>query len=302
MKDSAFESHVFNSIPLPCLLLNVDAPHFTIYSVNDAYLEATNSRRSDLVGKGLFEAFPANPEETGSTGISNLLRSLQLVLSKRERDRMATQKYDIPIRGTAQFEVRYWEPENIPIADADGAVNFILHSITDVTGKMLLAEETESTKGQFQAMMQSVDGIFWEADAQSFAFTYVSPQVKSILGYTPEEWIAEGEFWQNHIHPEDREQAIQFCHANTMEGKDHQFDYRMITANGISKWLHDIVTVVKENGHAKFLRGVMVDVSERKAGEQLRKLLETTVAKTNDAILITKAEPLDAPSGPLVFG
>ncbi|NGP86828.1 PAS domain S-box protein [Fodinibius halophilus] len=122
---------------------------------------------------------------------------------------------------------------------------------------------TESLK-RYQDLVQSVDGIVWEADAKTFEFNYVSPQSEEILGYSPSEWCENSNFWKNHIHPDDREKAVTFCHHKTKKGENHSFEYRMMTSDGNEVWLRDYVTVVREEGEPTILRGLMVDITEHK--------------------------------------
>ena len=42
----------------------------------------------------------------------------------------------------------------------------------------------------YEILIESIDGIVWEADAETFAFTYVSPQAERILGYPLARWTA----------------------------------------------------------------------------------------------------------------
>jgi hypothetical protein len=87
-----------------------------IVAVSDAYLHATMTRREDILGRGLFEVFPDNPDDPAATGVGNLRASLDRVRSGRLPDTMAVQKYDIrrPEADGGGFEVRYWSPLNSP--------------------------------------------------------------------------------------------------------------------------------------------------------------------------------------------
>ena len=116
-------------------------------------------------------------------------------------------------------------------------------------------------------MIHTIDGIVWEADATTFELTYVSPQAERFLGYSSEQWLLQPTFWKDHIHPDDRDQAISYCRASTAEMRDHDFEYRMIAADGHEVWLRDIVTVTVENDAPKTLRGIMVDITVRKQAE-----------------------------------
>ncbi|MDZ4072592.1 MAG: PAS domain S-box protein [Sediminibacterium sp.] len=119
---------------------------------------------------------------------------------------------------------------------------------------------------------QQIDGILWEANAQTFEFTYISPQVEKILGYTVHEWMSQKDFWQTHIHPDDRDGAVNLCHCETVAGRDHVFEYRMIAKNGKEIWVHDRVTIECKKGIPSVLRGVMIDITREK--EIQRRLLQ----------------------------
>lgn len=95
-KQALFE--FFKVSPIPSLVLHIDAPKYTIADVNEAYLLATKSKRSDLIGKGIFEAFPSNDSDPEADGVENLALSLKTVIETQKKHQMAVQKYDIPIR------------------------------------------------------------------------------------------------------------------------------------------------------------------------------------------------------------
>ncbi|MEO1968398.1 MAG: HWE histidine kinase domain-containing protein [Sphingomonadaceae bacterium] len=138
---------LFASSPAPFLILNPDAPRFTIADVNDAYLTATMRCRDDLVGCAMFEAFPDNPSDPAADGVKNLRASLERVLVTRQFDLMEVQRYAI-IRPDGIFEERWWQPANAPVLDGNGNVVAIIHHVADVTErhasderqKLLLAE------------------------------------------------------------------------------------------------------------------------------------------------------------------
>jgi PAS domain S-box-containing protein len=97
---------------------------------------------------------------------------------------------------------------------------------------------------------------------------FISKQAERVLGYPVERWLSEPTFWRDHLHPEDREWALQFCQTATAEKRDHEFEYRIIAADGRVVWLHDLVTVVVEGDRVTRVRGVMVDLTNRKQAEE----------------------------------
>ena len=109
---------LFESSPTPYLVLGPDSPRFTIMAVTDAYVAATMTRRQEIMGRGMFDVFPDNPDEHGATGVDNLRASLERVLDSKAPDTMPVQKYDIrkPDLEGGGFEERYWSPINTPFS------------------------------------------------------------------------------------------------------------------------------------------------------------------------------------------
>lgn len=121
-----------------------------------------------------------------------------------------------------------------------------------------------SNKAKYRHLIDSIEGIVWEADPRTFFFKFVSQRAEDILGYPVNRWIEEPTFWADHLHPDDREWAIEFCVSSSRALRNHVFEYRMLAADGRVVWLRDLVTVVVDAGEAVSLRGLMVDVTERK--------------------------------------
>jgi signal transduction histidine kinase len=124
-------------------------PDFVIVAVTNAYLHATMTTRDGVLGRGLFDVFPDNPDDPTATGTRNLRASLERVLTRRMPDTMAVQKYDIrrPASEGAVFEERYWAPINTPVLGSDGAVEYIIHSVEDVTELVQSRSRADETLG-----------------------------------------------------------------------------------------------------------------------------------------------------------
>src|ERR1041385_9158751 len=123
-----------------------------------------------------------------------------------------------------------------------------------------------SPRQRYEQLVASIDGIVWEADAQTFQFTFVSEQAERLLGYPLERGLGPG-FWADHLHPDDRDRTVELCRRATRQLRKHDFEYRMIAADGRVVWLRDIVTVAAKGGVPVDLCGVMVDITERKQAE-----------------------------------
>jgi PAS domain S-box-containing protein len=104
----------------------------------------------------------------------------------------------------------------------------------------------------------------WEGDAQTGLFTFVSPAAERILGYPTDSWLIEPTFWIDRLHPDDREWVVDYCASATAALRPHECEYRMLAADGRSVWLRETVTVTAENQRPKLLRGMLIDITERK--------------------------------------
>jgi signal transduction histidine kinase/ActR/RegA family two-component response regulator len=125
----------------PDLYLVLD-PDLQIVAASAAYLNATMTRQEEIVGRGIFEVFPDNPDDPAATGVRNLSASLDRVRRQRVADSMAVQKYDIqrPEEEGGGFEERYWSPKNTPVLDDLGELAYIVHRVEDVTEFVRLSE------------------------------------------------------------------------------------------------------------------------------------------------------------------
>jgi PAS domain S-box-containing protein len=158
-----------------------------------------------------------------------------------------------------------------------------------------------------RGLIADLDAVVWEADARSMRFTFVSDGVTELLGYTRSEWLAEPEFWAEHIHPDDRELAMEtFIHAAT-EGGRFDMEYRFMAKDGTAVWLRDIGHVVTDvEARPVLLRGLMVEITAQKAAEEDRResqeRFQRVVEHMSGIVYIEGwAEPGSGVPGPMIY-
>jgi PAS domain S-box-containing protein len=129
----------------------------------------------------------------------------------------------------------------------------------------------ESAARRFEELVQGLDAVVWEADPRTLSLTFVSDYASEMLGHPVARWIEEPDFWENLIHPDDRDTATA-VRRRILAGHGHELEYRVVAADGRVLWVRDVVHVVRdESGEPRRLRGVMVDISDRiEAEERLR--------------------------------
>lgn len=129
----------------------------------------------------------------------------------------------------------------------------------------------------YKTLLESTKAIPWRIDWQSMTFSYIGPQIETLLGWSQHSWVSVDD-WVERMHPDDREYVVNFCVSQSRAGVDHEADYRALTVNGDYVWIRDVVHVIRKHGEVEALIGFMFDISERKQTEEhlirLQKQLE----------------------------
>jgi len=156
---------------------------------------------------------------------------------------------------------RVWLRVNCELVrDERGAICGVVASFSDVTAEREAIVKLQESEWRFRALVEGTDIVLWEFDPAENRFTYVSPQAER-WGYSLAAWQERG-FWEATLHPEDRATALQFCHTETVAGRDHRFQYRMVKADGDVMWVDDFVTIANGQDGRRVMRGVLVDVTK----------------------------------------
>jgi PAS domain S-box-containing protein len=103
---------------------------------------------------------------------------------------------------------------------------------------------------------------------------YISPQVSSMLGYSPAEWLAQPGLFFQLVHPEDRDRVTDEIAETSAATTPLRSEYRMLSRDGRVVWvLDEAVTVRDDDGRPLYVQGFLLDVSERRqAGEERERL------------------------------
>ncbi|HIG30914.1 MAG TPA: PAS domain S-box protein [Verrucomicrobiales bacterium] len=105
--------------------------------------------------------------------------------------------------------------------------NRILAIVGDISDRKEAELALHDSEHSYRSLVNTIDGIVWEADPKNFEFTFVSKQAEKILGYPIEQWLTQKSFWIDHLHPEDRVWAPEKCITDTESGKDHSLEYTL---------------------------------------------------------------------------
>lgn len=158
---------------------------------------------------------------------------------------------------------------------------WILLAHQNVTPVKRIAKTLQNRDRPSKEIRESSHIIPWEADAKTWRMTYIGREAEVLLGYPREDWY-KPDFWESHLHPDDRRSAIDRCRQLSTRQPHFELRYRMIAKDGRPVWLLDLVTVVGPLKRPRSLRGFFLDVTaeaERHERETLQRLLSEAVGE-----------------------
>lgn len=135
--------------------------------------------------------------------------------------------------------------------------------LIDVTGRDAAREALGVVQQNYRALIDSIQGIVWEADPRTLDVLFVSQSAERILGYPLTVW-SDANFWPNHIYVSDRERVLlEVAKALAAGDGSCTIDYRVLDANRNCVWFRDSLTIFTHHGKKRLL-GVAVDITDRK--------------------------------------
>lgn len=157
--------------------------------------------------------------------------------------------------------------------------------IEDVTKRKNEAQRLIESQKRIESLINTVDGVVWEGYPDNDTYTFISNKVSDVLGYTPEECLNTPRFWENHLYGEDKQQVRDYITKALNEKRERDFEYRMLAKDGSIVWIRDIVAVIEEEGQPLKLRGIMIDITNRKQSEEALKKSFALVTEQNKRLL-----------------
>mgnify|MGYP001239122553 CR=1 FL=1 len=139
----------------------------------------------------------------------------------------------------------------------------------------------------FEHLIDTVPAILYTAEmGESGRWTYTSPQIEKILGYTPEEWTSDPTLWYRSIHPDDREHALAFEDERLIGLDIHPpAEYRLRAKDGSYVWIYERARLKRREDGVPVWHGVMQDITALKSAEaaiQLKAEQQVLVARLGE--------------------
>lgn len=187
---------------------------------------------------------------------------------------------------------RHWHIRSYPVRSRRGKLKGVAVLAREITDRKRAERTRMDSEKRFHWAMEATGEGVWDWDLTTDSVSY-SPAYLTMLGYSPEEARCSPSFWMSHLHPEDRDFALQAnreCIRNRRES--FEIEFRMVTRNGDTRWILGRGTVVArdEQGLATRLVGTHADITVRKQTEEHlryhKQLLETIINEMPDVLAI----------------
>ena len=187
-------------------------------------------------------------------------------------------------------EIRWVRDEATLIEDPATGVRFWQGLMYDITDERQALEQQAEAEAKFRNLVETIPAITYmdrvkEDDPTDVVPAYISPQLESVLGYTPEEWLADNYSWSNLVHPDDREEAESILDRARLEGRAASAEYRMVAKDGRVVWIRENSVLIRnEEGKPELWQGVLLDITERKEAEDALREAEAKYRTLVEAI------------------
>lgn len=174
----------------------------------------------------------------------------------------------------------------------------IVRAGRELAERKLIEEKLRDAENRYRNLVERIPAVVYVAEpGENGKWQYVSPQITSLTGFTPQEWLNDKKFWLNQMHPDDRSKNMEREAYALKDGSMPRLEYRLKTKDGHYIWIYDEGLFFIDAENQILVQGFMLDITARKmAEEELKKRItdldavrgvsETLIAKTDLKYLI----------------
>jgi PAS domain S-box-containing protein/putative nucleotidyltransferase with HDIG domain len=129
--------------------------------------------------------------------------------------------------------------------------------------------DLQATEAKYHAIVEQVPAVIYTDSVDIVGLsTYVSSQIKTVLGYEPEDWAVDDALWKSAIHPDDRERIWMGYNRAIKSGETFEAEYRIKRKDGKFLWVHDQAILARDqSGNPLSWQGIMFDITDRKLAQ-----------------------------------
>jgi PAS domain S-box-containing protein len=203
---------------------------------------------------------------------SNLLHpdDRERVILESERTSRTGEPYRQEYRMVAaDGRIVWFRDESVLLHDEEGRPLVWQGVMVDITERKEAEDRLLEAEDVFRTVVEHLPAVTYREalDDPTPERFYMSPRSAEVFGYTPEQWTWTPGFWEEHLHPEDRERVLTLDAETNRTHEPFVAEYRFRRADGTYVWIHDEAKLVERPGGEAFWQGFLLDITLRKDAE-----------------------------------
>jgi PAS domain S-box-containing protein len=263
-------------------------PYRQTYAENSTHVDY------DFIGEGIYEITGYGPKEFNETIWDSLTQARFLL------EDLAAYSFNDAIEHVRSGKYPIWKCEHrilardrkvhwvfeaaVELRDENGISHGSIGMFQDITERKQNQQELEENRRRLAFLLDKSPAVIYSSRATGdFGATFVATNVTSQLGYQPEDFTGNSNFWLEHIHPDDVSRILSEL-TKLYEQGIYAYEYRFQHKNGHYLWMRDEMTLIRsDSGEPLEVIGAWIDITERKQAEAEReKLIQELTDKNSE--------------------
>ena len=122
----------------------------------------------------------------------------------------------------------------------------IVGSWSDITARKAAEESNAALNARMAQLLTGSPAVIYSYRATGdFAPTFVSENIRDWLGYEPEEYLQNADFWRSRVHPDDLAR-VEVESSNLYKTGRHTVEYRFLKKDGTYCWVNDEQRLIRD--------------------------------------------------------
>ena len=249
---------IFESAPDAIYLTDLKG---TFIDGNKAAEDLMGYKKDELIGKSILKLKLLSAKE--------IRKATKLLVKNVQGKGTGPDEFMLTCKNGSQVPV---EISTYPVKIKHKTV--VLGIARDITERKQAEDKLKASNERLQFLLSTSSAVIYTSKTHgNFCATYVSENIRDQLGYNPQDFTENPEFWVDHIHPEDRDRVLADL-SSLFEQEYYIHEYRFALPDGTYCWMRDEVKLIRDDdGNPQECVGCWINITERKQAEQIQKVL-----------------------------
>lgn len=158
----------------------------------------------------------------------------------------------------------------ICLYDEEGRITGHFGVQVEITEQKKMQKALRDSKERFNTLLSNTPAVIYSYNIlkdRTARINYVNENIKQVLGYEPEDFINNFDYFKECIHPEDEQKVFDALSELMEKGYVSFREYRFKDKNGRYRWLHDEQNLITNEDGSMEVIGAWWDITRRKEME-----------------------------------